>query len=57
VRSTTNNIERQKQVGFTNSHYVTASRYVTKKASRIAKIDDLKGKTVVSTSARRISSS
>src|SRR5262247_3101427 len=48
--STTNNIERQKQVSFTNSHYVTASRYVTKKARNIAKIDDLKGKTVVSTS-------
>jgi glutamate/aspartate transport system substrate-binding protein len=48
--STTNNVERQKQVSFTNSHFVTASRYVTKKASKIAKIDDLKGKTVVSTS-------
>ena len=48
--STTNNIERQKQVSFTNSHYVTASRYVTKKTSNIANIDDLKGKTVVSTS-------
>jgi glutamate/aspartate transport system substrate-binding protein len=48
--STTNNIERQKQVSFTNSHFVTASRYVTKKASKITSIDDLKGKTVVSTS-------
>jgi glutamate/aspartate transport system substrate-binding protein len=48
--STTNNIERQKQVSFTNSHFVTASRYVTKKSSKITKIDDLKGKTVVSTS-------
>lgn len=48
--STTNNIDRQKQVSFTNSHYVTASRYVTKKANKIASIDDLKGKTVVSTS-------
>jgi glutamate/aspartate transport system substrate-binding protein len=48
--STTNNVERQKQVSFTNSHFVTASRYVTKKASNITKIDDLKGKTVVSTS-------
>ena len=47
--STTNNIERQKQVSFTNSHFVTASRYVTKKTSNIAQIDDLKGKTVVST--------
>jgi glutamate/aspartate transport system substrate-binding protein len=48
--STTNNAERQKQVSFTNSHFVTASRYVSKKASKIASIDDLKGKTVVSTS-------
>src|ERR1700749_4915224 len=48
--STTNNAERQKQVSFTNTHFLTASRYVTKKASKINSIDDLKGKTVVSTS-------
>jgi glutamate/aspartate transport system substrate-binding protein len=48
--STTNNAARQEQVAFTNTHFLTASRYVTKKASKIAKIDDLKGKTVVSTS-------
>jgi glutamate/aspartate transport system substrate-binding protein len=48
--STTNNAARQQQVSFTNSHFITASRYVTKKASKIGKIDDLKGKTVVSTS-------
>ena len=48
--STTNNVERQKQVGFTNTHFLTASRYVTKKASKINEIDDLKGKTIVSTS-------
>jgi glutamate/aspartate transport system substrate-binding protein len=48
--STTNNADRQKQVAFTNTHYLTASRYVTKKASKIASIDDLKGKTVTSTS-------
>jgi glutamate/aspartate transport system substrate-binding protein len=47
--STTNNAERQKQVAFTNTHFLTASRYVTKKASKIGSIDDLKGKTVVST--------
>jgi glutamate/aspartate transport system substrate-binding protein len=47
--STTNNAERQKQVGYTNTHFLTASRYVTKKDSKIGKIDDLKGKTVVST--------
>jgi glutamate/aspartate transport system substrate-binding protein len=48
--STTNNVDRQKQVGFTNTHFLTASRYVSKKSSNINKIDDLKGKTVVSTS-------
>ncbi|MBM3565297.1 MAG: amino acid ABC transporter substrate-binding protein [Alphaproteobacteria bacterium] len=47
--STTNNAARQEQVWFTNTHFVTASRYVTKKKSNISKIDDLKGKTVVST--------
>jgi glutamate/aspartate transport system substrate-binding protein len=48
--STTNNIERQKQVSFTNTHFVTANRYVAKKASNIKVLADLKGKTVVSTS-------
>jgi len=47
--STTNNAERQKQVSFTNTHFLTASRYVSKKSSSINAIDDLKGKTVVST--------
>ena len=31
--STTNNAERQKQVWFTNTHFLTASRYVCKKSS------------------------
>lgn len=48
--STTNNLERQKQVAFTITHFLTANRYVTKKASNIKSIDDLKGKTIVSTS-------
>ena len=48
--STTNNAEREKQVSFTNTHYLTASRYVSKKSSNINSIDDLKGKSVVSTS-------
>src|SRR5437868_1835145 len=47
--STTNNAERQKQVAFTNTHFLTASRFVSKKASGINSIDDLKGKSVVST--------
>ena len=48
--STTNNAERQKQVGFTNTHFLTASRFVSKKANNLTMIDDLKGKSVVSTS-------
>jgi glutamate/aspartate transport system substrate-binding protein len=48
--STTNNLERQKQVAFTITHFVTANRYVAKKASKIRTLNDLKGKTVVSTS-------
>ena len=48
--STTNNAERQKQVSYTMSHFVTANRFVAKKADNLSKLDDLKGKTVVSTS-------
>ena len=47
--STTNNVDRQKQVAFTNTHFLTASRFVTKKSSGITTIEGLKGKTVVST--------
>jgi glutamate/aspartate transport system substrate-binding protein len=48
--STTNNTERQKQIAYTNTHFLTASRFVSKKSSNIKSIDDLKGKSVVSTS-------
>jgi glutamate/aspartate transport system substrate-binding protein len=48
--STTNNADRQKQVAFTNTHFLTATRYVSKKSNKINSIDDLKGKSVVSTS-------
>src|SRR5437763_8625983 len=47
--STTNNIERQKQVWFTNTHFVTANRWVAKKSAKLKSLNDLKGKTVVST--------
>src|SRR6201992_1189568 len=47
--STTNNAEREKQVAFTNTHFLAASRYVSKKSSRIGSIDDLKGQPVVPT--------
>jgi glutamate/aspartate transport system substrate-binding protein len=46
--STTNNADRQKQVWFTNTHFLTASRFVSKKASKLDQVDDLKGKAVVS---------
>lgn len=46
--STTNNAERQKQVWFTNTHFLTATRFASKKSAQIDTIDDLKGKTVVS---------
>ena len=47
--STTNNLDRQKQVWFTITHFVTANRFVTKRAAKIGKLADLKGKTIVST--------
>jgi len=47
--STTNNLERQKLVWFTITHFVTANRFVSKKASNVKTLADLKGKTVVST--------
>jgi glutamate/aspartate transport system substrate-binding protein len=48
--STTNNIERQRQVSFTITHFVTANRFVSKKSANLKTIDDLKGKTIASTS-------
>src|SRR5437868_15196040 len=48
--STTNNLERQKQVSFTTTHFVTANRFVSKKTADLKTVDDLKGKTIVSTS-------
>ncbi len=47
--STTNNLEREKQVSFTNTHFVTANRWVAKKSSNAKALQDLKGKTIVST--------
>ncbi len=47
--STTNNVAREQQVAFTNSHFLSASVFVAKKSAHLKKIADLKGKTVVST--------
>src|ERR1051326_5596619 len=48
--STTNNLERQKQVSFTITHFVTANRFVSKKAGNLKIVEDLRNKTIVSTS-------
>ncbi len=48
--STTNNVERQKQIAYTMTSFVTANRFVSKKADNLKTLADLKGKTVVSTS-------
>src|SRR6266581_366693 len=48
--STTNNLEREKQVSFTITHFVTANRFVSKKSANLRTVEDLRGKTVVSTS-------
>jgi glutamate/aspartate transport system substrate-binding protein len=50
MRFDTNNLERQKQVSFTITLFVTANRFVSKKAANLKTVDDLKGKTIVSTS-------
>jgi glutamate/aspartate transport system substrate-binding protein len=47
--STTNNLERQKTVWFTITHFVTANRWIAKKSAGIKTLADLKGKTIVST--------
>ena len=48
--STTNNAERQRQVAFTNSHFLSATRFAARKSDNITTIDALKGKPVVAIS-------
>lgn len=48
--STTNNLERQKQVAFTPTIFLTATRLIAKKSANISGMADLRGKTLVSTS-------
>ncbi len=48
--STSNTLARQKQVAFSLTDFVTATRFVSKKADNLKTLDDLKGKTVVTTS-------
>jgi glutamate/aspartate transport system substrate-binding protein len=47
--STTNNVARQEQVWFTMTHFVTANRWVSKKSAKLKSLQNLKGKTIVST--------
>jgi glutamate/aspartate transport system substrate-binding protein len=48
--STTNNPERQKQIAFSYTHFLTATRFISKKANKLDRIEDLRGKAVVATS-------
>lgn len=47
--STTNNLERQKQVGFSTTIFIIGTRLMTKKESGIKDFPDLAGKNVVTT--------
>lgn len=47
--STTNNLERQQQVTFSNSIFIIGTKLVTPKDSGIRDFDDLKGKNVATT--------
>ncbi|WP_294827199.1 glutamate/aspartate ABC transporter substrate-binding protein [uncultured Gilliamella sp.] len=47
--STTNNLERQKTVGFSNTIFIVGTRFLVKADSNINSIEDLKGKNVVTT--------
>lgn len=48
--STTNNLERQEQVDFSNTFFIVGTRLLVKKGSPIKSFDDLQGKNVVVTS-------
>jgi len=47
--STTNNSDRQKQVSFAINYFYTGTRFLVKAGSPVKSLEDLKGKTVVST--------
>ena len=47
--TTTNNLEREKVVSFSITYFVAANRFLAKTAAQLRTLDDLKGKTVVST--------
>jgi glutamate/aspartate transport system substrate-binding protein len=45
----TNNLERQKVVTFSSTYFVAANRFLSKAAAKLRTLDDLQGRTVVST--------
>jgi glutamate/aspartate transport system substrate-binding protein len=45
----TNNLEQQKVVAFSSTYFIAANRFVSKMAANLKTLDDLKGRTVVST--------
>jgi len=47
--STTNNSERGKQVQFATNYFYTGTKFLVKTGTQVKSIDDLKGKTIVST--------
>jgi ABC-type amino acid transport substrate-binding protein len=47
--STTNNSERRKQVAFATNYFYTGTKFLVKAGTPVTSLDDLKGKTVVST--------
>jgi glutamate/aspartate transport system substrate-binding protein len=47
--STTNNSDRQKQVSFAINYFYTGTRFLVKAGAPVKSLEDLKGKTVVST--------
>jgi glutamate/aspartate transport system substrate-binding protein len=47
--TTTNNLEREKVVSFSTTYFVAANRFMAKATANLRTLDDLKGKTVVST--------
>jgi ABC-type amino acid transport substrate-binding protein len=47
--STTNNSERGKQVQFATNYFYTGTKFLVKASAPVKSLDDLKGKTVVST--------
>lgn len=52
--STSNNLERQKQVAFAPTTFISGARILAKKSANIVSLTDLKGKTVTSVSGSNV---